>query len=58
MSSKETVRKDVESLKGALDNLLIERQARDTGICQVWNSSRSAFFKFVTGTKRAVCSMF
>ena len=35
MSSKETVRKDVESLKGALDNLLIERQARDTGICQV-----------------------
>lgn len=35
VSSKETVRKDVESLKGALDNLLIERQARDTGICQV-----------------------
>ena len=58
VSSKETVRKDVESLKGALDNLLIERQARDTGICQVWNSSRPAFSKFVTGTKRAVCSMF
>ena len=59
VSSKETVRKDVESLKESLDNLLIERQARDTGICQVENFFDTQFYQILyIGQKRVVCPVF
>ena len=35
MSGSPSLRKDVMTVRAELDNLLVERQARDTGICQV-----------------------
>ena len=35
VSCSPSLRKDVMTVRSELDNLLVERQARDTGICQV-----------------------
>ena len=35
VSCSPSLRKDVVTVRSELDNLLVERQARDTGICQV-----------------------
>ena len=35
VSCSPSLRKDVLTVKTELDNFLVERQARDTGICQV-----------------------
>ena len=35
VSCSPSLRKDVMTVRSELDNLLVDRQARDTGICQV-----------------------
>lgn len=35
VSCTPSLRKDVMTVQSELDNLLVDRQARDTGICQV-----------------------
>ena len=56
VSCTPSLRKDVVTVRSELDNLLVDRQARDTGICQVGQYYHSKYHLMDSSVRSSVLS--